>query len=195
MPGLGPLPPRTPRLRRGRAQAPLRREWKLPLADGGAQPSAGARLRQKGANTRLPSLLVQLGAPSYHFVTLKTRLGAQACEPMRLPGGLRKPSRWGGGTPWAGGGEPAGRESPGCPSPGPAAAFRRKREQCQGAGGARGEGGARPRLPPRRPGRTIGCTAQSSRPAARRGRGRARRGRGAGARGRPGSGGGICSWC
>ncbi|MEJ1271413.1 hypothetical protein NN561_002252 [Cricetulus griseus] len=42
------------------------------------------------------------------------------------------------GTPRAGGGEPARRGSPGCPSPGRAAAFRRKRKQCQGAGGASG---------------------------------------------------------
>lgn len=48
------------------------------------------------------------------------------------------------GTPRAGGGEPAGRGSPGCPSPGPGAAFRRKRKQCQGASGARWGGRGAP---------------------------------------------------
>jgi hypothetical protein len=71
MPGLGPLPPtplpRTPRLRRGRAPAPLQWEWKLPLLEGGAQPGGGGpRHRQKGVNAFVRTLPSSRAPPTRH---------------------------------------------------------------------------------------------------------------------------------
>lgn len=57
---------------------------------------------------------------------------------MLLPGGLREPGRWGWGPRELGEGSRPGEGPQAALSPGRAAAFRRKRKQCQGAGGASG---------------------------------------------------------
>lgn len=89
-----------------RAGPPLRREWKLPLPDGGARPGAGGpRHRQEGVSAFVPRLPSSSAAqtrrrpaalppsfqqarappslahaPSHHFLTLKTRHERPASE-------------------------------------------------------------------------------------------------------------------